>query len=140
MSLTAVTPTNLVISDTGDEGTWKNAITLSEMDGSLFPATTSDGEIFNAITEGNYIGSGAGGVAEASTAFQPTASVGSLNSSATDPKVGYYAIYTMFIKLSEAQDNDIDVYLSQLDIEDTTTIPSGANPSDITPAIRVALF
>ena len=145
MSLTAVTPANLVISETGAAGTWSNSldINLQNINGKLFPASSDTGSTgqFNAVTDGNYIKSGAGGVAEASTAFLPTASVGQLSSTGQANNTGYWAEYNFKLTLSEEQALAVNVYLSKLVIADTSTAESnGESITDIDGAVRVALF
>ena len=142
MSLTAVTPANLVVSKDGSD--WSNTISISDQNssGKLFPASTYDAVSFNAVTDGNYIGSGAGGVAENSTAFQPTASVAQLSSSAQATETGYWYEYSFKLKLSEEEAPDVNVYLSKLVIKDTSNNAATSNGTitDIDGAVRVALF
>lgn len=138
MQLTAVTPVNLLISEKTSGWTdadWGNSVDFSGVSvGKLYPSSTDDAVNFNAITNsGNYIGSGAGGVAENSTAFQATSAVTA--SSAVAAETGYYATYTFALKLSERQVNPAKVYLSNL-----TVTKNAEDTNDLTPAVRFAVF
>lgn len=139
MQLTAVTPVNLLICETNSatESDWSNSIEF-DVDqfgtGKLYPASTADATTFNAIENtGNYIGSGAGGVAENSTSFQATSVI--TNSGAIAENVdGYFAVYNFYIKLSEAQTGTTNVYLSNLNVVQTD------GTGNIVPAVRFAVF
>ena len=118
MELEVTTPVNLLIKNS-TSGTYANRVEADEDFGShkLRPASTADGKTrFNAILNtGNYIGSGAGGVAEDDTMFlkssdQASSSVVALTSS----NDGYWAVYTFALHISEEQEEASEVFLSTL--------------------------
>ncbi len=144
ISVTAVTPKNLLIHDEkatlADETTWKNKLSLEGQNissAALYPASTNDGIVFNAITDGNYIGSnGEGGVAQADTIFMITDSCGQ----ADDELNGYFVVYEMYLKLSEEVEEDEYVYVSKLSINDDLTLSDGTEHAYLKNAARVAVF
>ncbi|MBO4309293.1 MAG: hypothetical protein J5885_05650 [Clostridia bacterium] len=118
MSVTATTPVNLLISNTSG-GTFTNDVIADEAFGTgrLYPASSVAGTLFNAIeNSGNYIGTnGAGGPAESTTKFQKDSSQGETAVVALANNTnGYWADFTYWLKLSEAQTSPADVFLSNL--------------------------
>jgi hypothetical protein len=117
MQLTAVTPINLLIGDKEtNPAVFTNSVEADEeYTGKLYPASSADGKIFNAIVNtGNYIGTnGQGGAADTNTKFQKTSNQTSPTVVAMDDDAsGYWAVYTFQLKLSEHQDLAKNVYLS----------------------------
>jgi len=116
MAVTASTPSNLLINN-ANGGTFANTVVADESyTGKLYPASSVAGTLFNAIeNSGNYIGAGAGGVAEADTKFQKDSTqTGTKVVTMSGSNDGFWAQYTYSLKLSEAQAVPADVYLSNL--------------------------
>lgn len=121
MNLTASTPTNILVSST-ENGAYSNSATADETFGTakIFPASSNDGKVFNAIQPTNNLNNGLGGDAVDGTTFQLTSD----QTSTTVTKLandadGYWVEYDYWLKLGQAQDTDVNVYLSQLHIKDT---------------------
>ncbi|MBP5357321.1 MAG: hypothetical protein J6Y68_04165 [Clostridia bacterium] len=114
MSLKAVTPANLLIS-LEEDGTYSNVVSITENSNKkLYPVSTNaPNEGFIAIKSGKMIGSaGQGGVAPSGAELFNVAE----NSSAEIEQ--YRSLYTLYFKASEELEEDLDVYLSSLNIFD----------------------
>ena len=123
MSVTATTPVNLLISAT-EAGTYANTASADESFGTakLYPASSNDAKVFNAImNSGNYINSGNGGAAENGvTKFQKTSNQADSGVVAMSGAAnGYWVTYDFWVKLSEHQDAAEKVYLSDLHVAQT---------------------
>lgn len=127
ISLTAAAPTNLVISADNVTYNATAALTNPAGDSRLYPASSHDGATFHAIADGNVLGGGAGGKAEAGTTrFLPDAQV--VEMGAAD---GWFVEYTLYFKATASTDAALNIGVKSI----TATVAD----SDIQEAVRVAI-
>ncbi len=116
ISLTAVTPVNLLISLEDDAG-FSNAVEIDNYTGALLMPSSIDPNslIFNAVVPGMVGSGGAGGAAEnGKTKIMRTSDVGAV----ADDTNGYYAQYVLYLKTTQHLENNAGVYLSSLEVYD----------------------
>lgn len=136
MELTAIAPTNLLISPDASDGSWDEVITIDEAyNGKLIPASSLDGVVMFATDSTKYKYNGApDDTTEFTTVDTAIATrAGMIGTDAVTAKNGYYADYDLYIKTTGTE--DVKVALSAK----LTGIASTPN-DDLQPAFRMAIL